>query len=377
MSNMQDFGFSFSEAIGRMEESGIRKVFALAAGSKPGEWINLSIGQPDFPTPKDLKKAAQAAIENDFNSYAPTLGLPDLREKIAQKLQVENGISTKSEEVMVTSGTAGGLLLAFGVLLDPGDEVIVPDPYFVLYKQLLDFMGVKVVLWDTYASNFHLEADDLERLITPKTKLLLLNSPNNPTGAVYSQKELEAVAEVAKRHNLTILSDEIYEKFDYDNKFFSIGSIYPKTITLGGFSKSLAIPGWRVGWAQAPEAVIEQMNKLQQYSFVCAPAPAQKALVEAWDQVSIKSEVAEYRQRRDLIWQDLKDYYDLAYPEGAFYGWVKIPKGKPNLVRELLEHKVLMVPGEVFSRRAGYFRISLAAQEEDLKKGIEVLQELV
>jgi aspartate aminotransferase/aminotransferase len=374
---MQDFGFSFSEAIGRMEESGIRKVFALAAGSKPGEWINLSIGQPDFPTPKDLKKAAQAAIENDFNSYAPTLGLPDLREKIAQKLQVENGISTKSEEVMVTSGTAGGLLLAFGVLLDPGDEVIVPDPYFVLYKQLLDFMGVKVVLWDTYASNFHLEADDLEKLITPKTKLLILNSPNNPTGAVYSQKELEAVAEVAKRHNLTILSDEIYEKFDYDNKFFSIGSIYPKTITLGGFSKSLAIPGWRVGWAQAPEAVIEQMNKLQQYSFVCAPAPAQKALVEAWDQVSIKSEVAEYRQRRDLIWQGLKDYYDLAYPEGAFYGWVKIPKGKPNLVRELLEHKVLMVPGEVFSRRAGYFRISLAAQEEDLKKGIEVLQELV
>ncbi len=351
-------------------------MFALAAGSKPGEWVNLSIGQPDFAASPALKKAAQAAIQDDFNGYAPTAGLPELRAKIAKKLQVENGIKAQPEEIIVTSGTSGGLLLAFGMLLNPGDEVIVPDPYFVLYKQLLDFLGVKVVLWDTYGSNFHLEAQDLEKLITSKTKLLLLNSPNNPTGAVYSQGELGAVAAVAQQHQLMILSDEIYEKFDYDQKFFSIGSIYPETITLGGFSKSLAIPGWRVGFAHAPETVIEQMAKLQQYSFVCAPSMAQKALVEAWDQVGIEKEVAEYRRRRDSIYQGLQDHYQLAYPEGAFYVWIKIPENQPDLVQQLLDRKVLIVPGEVFSKKAGYFRISLASRKEDLKKGIVILQDL-
>jgi aspartate/methionine/tyrosine aminotransferase len=360
-----------SKRIKKLEESGIRKIFSLATAGR-GDYLNLSLGQPHFSAPKDLKQAAQKAISQDFNGYAPTAGLEIFREKIAAKLNKENKIKAKKEEIIVTAGVSGALLLTFGSVLDVGDEIIMPDPYFVLYKELLTFLGVKIKYLNTYP-NFHLNAKKLENLINKKTKVLIINSPNNPTGAVYSQDELKKVAEVARRHNLLIIADEIYEKFDYDNKFFSIGSIYKKTLTVNGFSKSQAIPGWRVGFAHGPIEIIEAMNKLQQYTFVCAPAFAQKALAANFNPC-LENEYKNYRKKRDLIYYGLKDKYELNRPEGAFYAFVKKPR--ENFINECIENKLLVVGGESFSRRSDYFRISFAAEDKVLKQSLKILNKL-
>jgi len=206
-----------SKRIERIEESGIRKVFDLAT-SIGKDAINLSIGQPHFKTPFELKKAGQTAIRNNFNAYTSTKGYEPLRKKIALKLQVDNNIQADENDIIVTAGVSGGLFLLFSSVLNKGDEVILPDPYFVLYEQILKYLGVKIVLHDTYP-DFRLKAEKIEKLITDKTKLIIVNSPNNPTGMVYDQAELEELAEIAEKHNLLVVSDEIYETFDYDKKF--------------------------------------------------------------------------------------------------------------------------------------------------------------
>lgn len=363
-----------SNRINRIEESGIRKVFDLATRSG-GEFLNFSIGQPNFPVPQVLKEAAKRAIDDNRNAYAPTLGLPILREKIAEKLKRENNIPASTDDVMVTSGTSGGIFLVLSAVLNPGDEVILPDPYFVMYKQILNYLGVKIVCLDTYP-DFHINSEKLKSLVTDRTKMIILNSPGNPTGAVYSREELESVALVARENNLLILSDEIYEKFDYDQKFFSIGSIYDKTITLNGFSKNYAVTGWRVGYVHAPQEIIEAINKLQQYTFVCAPSFAQAALAQAFD-IDLTAEYDSYREKRNYICDNLKDKYEFKRSEGAFYLFVKKPQGRAGFVDELIEKKILVVPGGVFSERDDYFRISFAVDNDVLEKGIGVLRGLV
>ncbi len=223
-----------SNRINKIEESGIRKVFDMAT-SIGSDAINLSIGQPHFKTPFELKKAGQTAIRNNFNAYMPTKGYLPLREKITIKLDRDNNIQANKEDVLITAGVSGGLFLLFSVVLNKGDEVILPNPYFVLYAEILKYLGVKIVLHNTYP-DFRLNAPKLEKLVTDKTKLIIINSPNNPTGVVYDQSELEELAEVAEKHNLLVVSDEIYEVFDYKKKFFSIGSTYKNTVTLNGFS---------------------------------------------------------------------------------------------------------------------------------------------
>jgi len=356
-----------------MEESGIRKVFALAAGNR-GEYIDLSIGQPDFPVTADLKQAAAQAVQKDNNRYTPTQGLPELRQVIANKLQEENNIPARPEEVIITSGVSGALFLSLSALLDPGDEVIIPDPYFVMYKQLALFLGAKPVFWNTYP-DFRPKPEKLEPLVTNRTKCLILNSPNNPTGAVYSRDELAQVADIARKHDLPIVSDEIYEKFDYDNRFVSPASFYANTITLNGFSKSHAVTGWRVGYAHADEGLVQAMNKLQQYSFVCAPAPAQSALAGEMDAYPREGCQA-YARKRDILWQGLKDKYEIPRPEGAFYAFLKEPADRPDIWEELLERKLLTVPGRVFSESQGYIRLSFAAPDSDLETAVKILLRL-
>ncbi len=362
-----------SKRIKRIEESGIRKIFELAAG-KQGEFYDFSIGQPHFKTPDKLKKALAQAAEDNYNRYTPTAGLPELKEKIASKLKNKNNIETEADNIIVTSGVSGGIFLSFSSLLESGDEVILPDPYFVLYKQMLDFLGVKTVFWDTYP-DFHLNGKKLEKLITSKTKAIILNSPNNPTGMVYSREELKKVAEIAQKRGLYIFSDEVYEQFDYEGKFFSIGSIYDKTITLNGFAKSHLITGWRVGYVSAPKEIIEAMNKLQQYTFVCASSVAQQALNLAWE-VDLSDYVDEYRKNRDFVISNLNSAYEFCNTEGSYYFFLKNPREKKDFVSELIEHKVLVVPGRVFSQKKGYFRFSLAVDLKTLKKGIEILNKV-
>lgn len=363
-----------SKRVKNIKESGIRKIFNLVSQNRE-DYIDLSIGNPHFDVSEKLMEAAKKAISENKNSYSPTMGISELREKIVKKLKTENEIEAETENVMITSGVSGGLTLAFSACFDEGDEVIVADPYFVLYKQILDYLGVTVVFLNTYP-NFHIDAQKLEQLVTPRTKGIILNSPNNPTGAVYSKEELERVIDVARLHNILVISDEVYEKFDYHKKFFSVGSIYEKTVTLGGFSKSHFVTGWRVGFAHGPKKIIDAMNKLQQYTFVCAPTPFQYALAEEFN-VSNEKQIEEYQDNSEFVYRKLKYRYELNIPEGAFYAFVKIPENRSDFIQELLDKKVVVVPSEAFSRNKGYFRLSFATSREKLEKGIKILQDIL
>jgi len=358
-----------------IDASGIRKVFALAEKLK--DPINFSIGQPDFDVPDELKEEAIKAIRAGQNKYSQTAGDTLLKEKIAERIKKEIGWNEPA--VMVTSGVSGGLLLAFMALINPGDEVIIPDPYFVMYKHLVNMLGGKCIFVDSYPT-FQLPLEKIRRAVTDKTKLIIVNSPSNPTGVVYSEEQKRAVAEIAAEKKVIILSDEIYEKFCYEGRCTSIARYYDRVIVLGGFSKSYAMSGWRLGYAAANEVlkdVIEEMTKIQQYTFVCAPSPFQKAAIAALD-YDVSSFVAAYRKKRDLIYEGLKDKFELVRPGGAFYAFVKSPtKTATEFVEKAIANNVLIIPGNVFSEKDTHFRLSYATSDEKIERGIEILRRLV
>ena len=353
------------------DSSGIRKVFDLAAKMK--DPINLSIGLPDFDVPDPVKNAAIESIKSGQNRYTQTQGIAPLRERLRKELSTEIGRDVG--EVLITSGVSGGLLLAILACIDPGDEAIFLDPYFVMYKHLLTMAGGKSVIVDSYP-DFRFHADRVERAVTSRTKLLILNSPSNPTGAVMSQAEVDAAVEIARKHDLLILSDEIYEPFLYDAtwKLPSAARSYENTLILRGFSKSHAMTGWRLGYAAGPEAVISQMTKLQQYTFVCAPSPLQYAALAALD-VNMSDAVAAYRRKRDIAFDTLSPKFEVVKPEGAFYIFPKAPKGQTasDFVARAIDNNVLIIPGNVFSERDTHFRISYATTDDRLRQGCEIL----
>jgi aspartate aminotransferase/aminotransferase len=360
-----------------VDASGIRKVFDLAAKMK--DPINLSIGLPDFDVPDIAKEAAIESIRRGDNRYTQTQGIAPLRERIRKELSTEIGRDVG--EVLITSGVSGGLFLAILATIDPGDEAIFLDPYFVMYKHLLTMAGGQPVIVDSYP-DFRFHADRVEQAITPKTKLLILNSPSNPTGVLMTQAEVQAAVDVARKHGLLILSDEIYEPFLYDaggpGHLASPAKLYENTIILRGFSKSHAMTGWRLGYAAGPEAVIAQMTKLQQYTFVCAPSPLQYAALKAMD-VPMSDAVAAYRRKRDLVFDRLGKKFELVKPEGAFYIFPKAPAGATasEFVTRAIDNNVLIIPGNVFSEQDTHFRISYATTDEKLAKGCEILCSLV
>jgi aspartate aminotransferase/aminotransferase len=358
-----------------VDASGIRKVFDLAAKMK--DPINLSIGLPDFDVPDSAKEAAIGAIRAGHNRYTPTQGIAPLRDRLRKDLSAELG--RDAGDVLITSGVSGALLLAIMAVINPGDEAIFLDPYFVMYKHLLTLAGGKAAIVDSYP-DFRFHADRVEKAITPRTKMLMLNSPCNPTGAVMSETEVKAAAELAKKHDLLLLSDEIYEPFLYTGtgKLPSVAKLYEKTILLRGFSKSHAMTGWRLGYAAGPQEIIQQMAKLQQYTFVCAPAPFQEAALAALD-LPMDDAVAAYHRKRDLVYAGLKDAFDVVKPEGAFYIFPKVPDGisATRFVEKAIEKNVLIIPGNVFSERDSHIRISYATTDEKLVKGCEILRGLV
>ncbi len=247
------------------DSSGIRKVFDLAA--KMTDPINLSIGQPDFDVPLEIQDAAIDAIRGGKNAYSPTQGIAPLLASLRAEIAVQ--YPSQDRDVFVCSGTSGGLVLAMMGMVNPGDEVIFLDPYFVMYPALLKLFGGVPVAINSYP-DFRLDPDKIAAAITPKTKMILLNSPANPTGVTAGKAELRAVAELAAERNVALVSDEIYSRFFYDGPFVSPASFNDQTIVIDGFSKSHAMTGWRVGYVHGPKEVIATMLKLQQYSFVCA-----------------------------------------------------------------------------------------------------------
>jgi len=359
----------------KIDASGIRKVFALAAELENP--INFSIGQPDFDVPEELKEEAIKAIREGFNKYSQTSGDALLQQRISKLVKKE--IGWQNPAVLVTSGVSGGLLLAFLALINPGDEVVIPDPYFVIYKHVPTMLGAKCVYVDSYPQ-FSLPVSKIAEAITDKTKMIILNSPCNPTGVVYSEKDIKSLAEIAAEKDVLILADEIYEKFCYDGTYISIASYYERTLLLRGFSKPYAMTGWRLGFAAAHpclRAVIEEMTKIQQYTFVCAPTPFQKAAIAALD-FNVTGFVEQYRTKRDLVYEGLKDKFELVKPGGAFYVFPKAPDGRATgFVAKAIKNNVLIIPGNVFSEKDTHFRISFATSNEKLHQGIEILRRLV
>lgn len=355
----------------RIDASGIRKVFDLAAQMK--DPINLSIGQPHFDTPQPIKEALKRAVDEGKNAYSQTQGISPLLSKIQTSVNAQYNDSDR--QVFITSGTSGGLMLALMTLVNPGDEVIVFDPWFVMYKHLVTMAGGKVVEIDTYPS-FGIDVNKVQAAITPKTKVIICNSPANPTGAVASPQELEALAKLAAERDIALISDEIYKAFTYDCEFISPAKWNPQTIVIDGFSKSHSMTGHRIGWCHGPRHIVQQMIKLQQFTFVCSPHPVQHAAVVAWD-IDISDRVADYKRKRDFMLGELRADYDIQGAGGAFYLFPKTPWGTgTEFVKTAIENNLLIIPGSVFSPSDTHFRLSYAADDRTLERGVEVLRKL-
>lgn len=362
-----------SKLVKQITASGIREIFENKR--QGADLLDFSLGQPDFDAPPAVKRAAINAIHSGNNRYTENQGILELRQAVAQKLLNENKIKAEPSEIMITAGVTGGLVLSIFSLLNAGDEIIVPDPYFSLYRELPRLLGIKVVLLDTYP-DFQLNIEKLEGLITVKTKAIIINTPNAPTGQVYSEKSLIELVQVAKKHDITIISDEIYEDYIYDGRrHFSVGSIYSNTITLNGFSKSTGVPGWRIGYLHAPKEITIEMVKLQQLLYCCAPSPFQYAAIEALrDRRQIDKLKKKYEKKRNLVFTGLKGNYNLISPAGSFYAFIGVPDKDASVFCERAMKKgVALVPGKVFSERNSHFRLAFCASDAVIKEGVKRL----
>jgi aspartate aminotransferase/aminotransferase len=360
-----------ADRMSHIESSGIRKVFELARSLK--DPVNLSIGQPHFDVPDPVKAAARDAIDRGRNGYTVTQGIPELLDKIAADLRRHYGHADR--KVFLTSGTSGGLVLALLCTVNPGDEVIVFDPYFVMYPHLIHLAGGTPKYVSTYP-DFQIDVDRARAAITPRTKAILVNSPANPTGVAATRDHLRDLAGLAREKNVLLISDEIYRTFCYDEPFVSPAEFNEDVLVIDGFSKSHGMTGWRLGFAHGPGRVIQEMIKLQQFTFVCAPSVVQWAGVTAWD-TDVSGYVDEYRLKRDRIYEGLKDHFEVAKPGGAFYVFPRAPWGDGSeFVAEAIRNSLLVIPGNVFSRQDTHFRISYAADDRTIDRGIEILNRL-
>lgn len=357
----------------RIRPSGIRRIFELMATMENP--INFSIGQAHYDPPPELVEAACRAMRDGHNRYTVTQGLPELNEKILAGVAARWG--RRPAASLVTSGVSGGILLAFMVLLDPGDEILLPDPNFTMYPVLANVCGAEIKYYDLYP-DFRLDAAALDQLVTDKTKIIFLNSPSNPTGGVLRKDEIQAVVNAAERVGAYVVSDEIYDGFVYDDEYHSPVSMMEQVIQLSGYSKTFGVPGWRIGYATGPRDVLDAMKTLQQFSYVCAPAPFQHAVLNAAFDLDMSSHREEYRHKRDMLVDDLHPAYRLVPPGGSFYAFPCIPGGgdESAFMESALGRKVLVVPGSAFSRRSTHFRLSFAVPDDELRRGIGELNKV-
>ena len=373
----------FNANLKKIKPSGIRKLFDLAQGKKG--LVSFGIGEPDFTTPSHIREAAKKALDKGYTRYTPNLGFPEFRDVLADKLKQKNKISVTPEEVVVTSGGTEALFFAFYYLLNPTDELIIPDPGFVVYEPQVYFVdGKPVYLPLRGENNFHPDLEELKNCITPKTKAILLNSPSNPTGAVFNKDELLAIAKLAQEKDIFVISDELYEDIVYDGKehisIASLPGMKERTISIFGFSKSYAMTGWRLAYLAAPLNLVKEMAKLLQNTSVCANSIAQRAGLAAiqGSQDCVKEMFTAYNERRNVLAKGLNEIQGLSCytPEGTFYAFVNIKEtgmSAEELSMYLLEEcKVVTVPGTAFGAQGeGYIRLSFATSLEDIKEGIK------
>lgn len=353
--------------------------------------IHMEIGRPDFDTPDVIKEALYESVRRGSVFYTSNYGIGELRQAICEKLRRDNGVSYAPEEILVTVGVGEGTYAAMAGFLNAGDEVLVPDPVWLNYIHVPNFFGAKPVSYTLREeNNYQLDGEELERLITPKTRMLVLNSPGNPTGAVQSRRTLEQVARIAERHDLIVVSDEIYEKLVYGDAehvcFASLPGMKKRTITLNGFSKCYSMTGWRLGYAAAPVEFIQAMVRVHQYINTCASSFVQEAAVTALEkgEADVRRMVAEYQRRRDYAVKAIRQIDGLGcqIPEGAFYIFVNI-KDLGLSSQEAADYfldraHVATTPGSAFGPSGeGYLRLSYACDYERIVEAMERIKKAV
>ena len=375
-------GVRLSRRVADLPPSGIRRFFDLLANME--DVISLGVGEPDFATPWHIREAAIHSLERGYTMYTSNLGLPELRRAIADHLRRLYGVEyDPDDEVLVTVGVSEGLDLALRALLDPGDEVLIPEPSYVSYGPCTTLAGGEPVYVPTRAEDgFELDPESLARRITRRTRAVLIGYPNNPTGAVMPREKLEAIVDLARRHGLVVISDEIYDRLVYGAPHVCVPALpgaRDVTVLLGGFSKSYAMTGWRIGYLCAPRDLVAGMVKIHQYGALCAPIMSQKAAIEAIrsGECDVREMVAEYDGRRRLLVHGLNELgLETFEPRGAFYAFPSIRStgltSEQFAERLLREQHVAVVPGNAFgSSGEGYVRCCYATGTAGIAEAIE------
>jgi aminotransferase len=370
-----------SERANKLSPSGIRKFFDLLANIEGV--ISLGVGEPDYATPWHISEAAVKSLERGYTMYTSNSGLPELRELTGKYLKDKYNIEYDPYgEILMTVGVSEALDLAMRAIINPGDEVIITDPHYVAYDSCVILAGGSPVMVPTnQANSFEVEAKDIEARITDRTKAILIGYPANPTGAVMPRQKLLDIAEVSARHNLTVISDEIYARLTYNGEhtcFASLPGTKQNTILLGGFSKAYAMTGWRIGYAVAPREIITAMTKIHQYTIMSAPTPAQVAAIEALKtgEPDVLEMVEDYNRRRKIIVKGLNDIGLPCFePKGAFYAFPSITgtgmDSEEFSEKLLMEEKVAVVPGSAFgSCGEGYVRCCYATSLADIEEAL-------
>ena len=382
MSDSRSLHSRIAKTVREIPRSGIRDFFDIVSSRE--DVISLGIGEPDFVTPWHIREAAGRALDRGATSYTSNMGLPSLRRGIADYVEKKTGVRYRPEdEVLITVGVSEGLDLAVRALVEPGDEIVYHEPSYVSYNPVVRFAGGVPVAVSTRAENgFRLTREELEKAVSPKTKALLLNYPNNPTGAALSREEVEAVASVVLERDLILITDEIYDELTYDGEHFSpisVPGMRERTIYLHGFSKAWAMTGFRMGFACGPSELIEAMMKIHQYTMLCAPILSQEASVEALRRTDsdVPLMKAEYKRRRNFVHASFERMgIPCRRPAGAFYAFADVSRfgmtSKQFALRLLDEQNVACVPGTAFGGCGeGFVRCSYATGMEELKEAMK------
>lgn len=351
--------------------------------------VNFGAGEPDFDTPDSIKKAGIAAIEKGKTKYTPSIGTIDLRKAIAAKFLRDNQLTYTPSQIVVSCGAKHSIFNIIQILADDDDEIIIPSPYWVSYPEMVKIAGAKsVIVPTTKQSGLKITPDQLKRAITSRTKILVLNSPSNPTGMLYSKEELKPIAEICVKNNIFVISDEIYEKLIYDsNQFCSIASlgkeIYDLTITVNGVSKAYAMTGWRIGYAAGREDIMEYIKKFQDHTTSNPTSISQEAALQALNEPEekIKAMCGVFKKRRDLICSLFDSIKEVSYikPQGAFYLFCDFSKlgNTESIAKRILEDvNVAVIPGDGFGA-PGFIRLSFATSEERITEGVKRIAEWI
>ena len=364
---------TISDRVENINYSVVRKSFAKGSN---GKMINATIGRPDFDVPVKIKEEGKRNIDLGHNAYTETKGIAPLRQAISKHLQKRN-VNRSPNEIIVTSGTTSAIFMVISALINPDDEVIIFEPYFVAYPEIVKMVGGKCVILKTN-TDFQPDISLLRKSVTSKTKLIIVNSPNNPTGAVYNSEMMKGIVRVAKKAGAYILSDEIYHDFIYDKiPHYSPAEKYGKTIIVDGLAKSKGMSGWRIGFVAGPKKIIDAVEKLQQFTSVCAPAPFQYAAVVALTESLDPNILNQYRRKREVLIDGIKDSYQIVIPAGAFYLYLKtsIPADKFTMI--LAKKGLAVVPGSAFGNYKNFIRISYAISDKEIEKMIDILNNAV